>query len=71
MAVTGAVLGTAGRIALVATVTDTRTGKVFGMVGPLDADPRHVERPLGMLADSVQLILRQRDSSEQADVRAR
>ena len=71
VAVTGAVLGTAGRIALVATVTDTRTGKVFGMVGPLDADPRHVERPLGMLADSVQLILRQRDSSERADARAR
>jgi hypothetical protein len=60
LAVTGAYFRAGNALEVVAEVTDTRSGRVIGMAGPVHAALDHPDSSLRVLGDSVVAILRRR-----------
>ncbi len=60
LVVTGAYLRVDSDLQLLAEVTDTRSGRVLGAVGPIRGSVQHPEPSLRVLADSVVAILHRR-----------
>ena len=58
--VTGSFFAEGSRISMMAEITDTRSSRILGVVGPMPVDTARAEQGLGALADSVVRVVRQR-----------
>jgi TolB-like protein len=58
--VTGSYFTEGSRLGVMAEVSDSRSGRVLGVVGPMSIEPAQAERGLEVVADSVAAILERR-----------
>ena len=58
--VTGSYFAEGAQLAILAEVTDTRSGRILGVVGPMTVDSTRSDRGLQVIADSVVSVVRHR-----------